>query len=98
MGTNTTKNKKPKLGECCPALDMILRRDVAAGGPVRGFSIGTMFKPNGEKLEQREAVVYHFPKAKKDNTHPEFGYKKKFGDVTYAVVKHCPFCGAQIET
>ena len=26
------------------------------------------------------------------------GRKKKFGDVTYAVVKHCPFCGAQIET
>lgn len=25
-------------------------------------------------------------------------YEHTYGDVTYALVKHCPFCGAQIET
>ena len=65
---------------------------------MRGFAIGTKFVPEEKKMSVRQVFVYHFSKAKKTDTHPKFGHKAEYGDVTYALVKHCPFCGAQIET
>ena len=85
--------KKPKLGECCPVMAMIIKRDVDTGGTPRGFEVAPMFSLESGK--HRDALVYRFTKAKKTNT-TEHGYMSKFRDATYATIKCCPFCAAQI--
>lgn len=76
-------------------MELVLHRDVATGGAPRGFEIATMFKPDGKRMATVPTLVYKFPKAKRADEHPQFGHKSEYGGVTYAVVKHCPFCGAK---
>jgi hypothetical protein len=84
--------KSKKLGECCPVMDMVTRRDTSTQKP-RGFEIATMFHLNGKAT--RDALVYRFAKAKRgDET--EFGAKSKFAGTTFAAVEFCPWCGEKV--
>ncbi len=81
---------KPKLGECCPVMAMVLTRDTHDNARPKGFSIGETFFLNGKPGRQR--LIYQFNSAKRTDT-SEHGAKSDFADTTYAPVKHCPFCG-----
>lgn len=81
---------KPKLGECCPVMNMVLTRDTHGKTKPQGFEIGTMFHLSGKPGKER--LIYCFSKAKKTDA-SEYGAKSEFANSTFAPVKHCPFCG-----
>lgn len=87
--------KASKLGECCPVLDMVLRRDCSKSVR-RGFEIATPFGLSDGKA-RAEQIIYLFPKGKKADP-KETADEADWSSVTYALAKFCPFCGAPLKS
>jgi hypothetical protein len=79
-----TRSKKDNI--CCPVLDLALTRTASSETP-HGLMVG-MYFDGTNNLTTR--TVVKFPKAKKGEDTPA-----EFKDVTYALVKFCPFCGKE---
>lgn len=87
------KAKEPRLGECCPVMQLVIQRDVQMGGHPRGFEVAPYFNLKGGS---GEALVYKFAKAKKTTTGP-YGHGSQYATTIYATVANCPFCGAKLK-
>ena len=94
MAERKVKRVAP-LGECCPVLDMVIRRDVARKVP-KGFEIATPFGISDGKA-RAERVIYRFSKGKKGDP-CEVADESDWSSVTYAMARFCPFCGTSLES
>lgn len=74
----------PKQSECCPVMQMALSRE-GKHGLQRAYAFDNKGKP-------AEPIVCTFPKAKRGST-GAFSYGTEYANVSYALVKFCPFCG-----
>lgn len=71
--------------ECCPVMDLALDRAHVRFGLAREQAIS--FKTG----KTREVTVYRMRRGKKGEAHD------KYRDSTFAVIRHCPFCGERVK-
>jgi hypothetical protein len=76
---------KSKLGECCPALNLVLERP--REGDRLGVMVETMFSLS-DKKPPREVVVVRMRKNK--------DRKAQYANSTFVECNYCPFCGASL--
>lgn len=77
---------RSETNECCPVMQFVLERTSQSARPT---SLSREVAFNLKTGAQSTMTVVHLPKAKRDD-------KSEFAKASYAVVKHCPFCGAAV--